>query len=173
MTRYDWEKIKEDFTYGYIDETGQKTFPTLKQLSTKYGCGYGTIRDHASKEGWSEDKDTQQTKINRKVEEHKTNREAQDIVLSDDKFENAGEMIRRVAVKKLEQIEGDLEDDKFVRSIDIVNVASAVKTGQDVVKTAQGEITNRMKIESSNVNLNILDEDFQEKELEFMKKLIK
>ena len=150
MTTYDWEKIKEDFIYGCTDETGQRIDPTLKQLSTKYGCGYGTIRDHASREGWSEEKDKQRTKINRKIQEHKTNREAQDIVLSDEKFESDGETLRRITRKKMQRIEEDLDDDeraKNVRAYDLKMVGDALAQAQAAVKAAQGEILEKSKLE--------------------------
>lgn len=177
MTKTDWELIEEEYIYGYINDEGQKIFPSINQLSTRHDIPRGTIGNHATKGNWAQKKEDKKDKIRQKVDEHKTEFEAQNIIQSDDKFEDLGQLIRRVSKKKLEQLEKDLDnpDPKvFVRSIDIVNAANAGRTGQEIVKTAQGEILNRSAIDqNTNLKVDLTDPDFQKKELEFMNKLIK
>ncbi len=173
MPKRPWDKIKEDYIYGYIDNKGQKIYPRQKDLSKKYNIPIGTISDRASREEWTAKRNDKAKKIQDKISERKTEIEAGEIVLSDDRFESAGEQVRRVAVKKLEKIEKDIDNDVHVRSIDIMNAANSVRIGQEIVKTAQGEILERVKVEShSNVKLNITDPEFMDRELEFANKLI-
>lgn len=175
MTKYDWETIKKDYVHGIKQEDGTKHFPTQEELCTTYGCAKGTLGTRASKEDWKGQREKISNKIDQKVAEKKTEREAEDIVQSDLKFENAGELLRKVTVKKLKAMKEDLDvDHRRVRAYDIKNCGDALKDAQDVVKTAQGELLEKTKIEIHNdTNLNILDDDFMSKELDFMKELIK
>lgn len=151
MAKYDWETVEDEYVFGYINNEGQRVFPTHTELSKKHNIPRGTIGSRASKDKWEQRKQAASRKIKQKVDEKKSEYDAENIVLSDDKFESAGELIRRVAVKKLESLEEDLDDpDKFVRSIDIMNASNSVRIGQEIVKTAQGEILQRIGVETNN-----------------------
>lgn len=175
MAKYDWEKAEDDYVYGYVDENGIRIQPTQKQVAKKHKIPIGTVGPYASKHKWEEKRKDKASQIQVKIDEKKSNYQAENIVLSDDKFEDAGEVLRRVSKKKLMQLEGDLEDpEKYVRAYDLKMLGDALKSAQDIVKTAQGEITERIKLDSdSNVNLSILDDEFNQRELEFMHHLIK
>lgn len=150
MAKYDWETIEEEYIYGYIDDEGQRIFPSITVLSKRHNIPRGTVGSRAVKGKWEHKKNSTSNRIKQKVNEKKTEYEAESIIQSDDKFQDAGELIRRVAKKKLEQLESDIDSKEFVRSIDIMNAANSVRIGQEIVKTAQGEILNRNQLETDN-----------------------
>lgn len=154
MAKYDWDKIREEYIFGYITPEGQKVFPTQRNLAERHNIPISTIGTRASKEKWEEKKRAKSNKIEQKIIEKKTTYDAESIVISDDKFESAGELIRRVAVKQLEAQEERIKLGEYVRPIDSLNAANTVRIGQEIVKTAQGEVLNRNSIDQ-NTNMKV------------------
>lgn len=142
-------EIKEEYIYGTINDEGKTLFLSYSKLADKYKVHESAIKRAAAPERWPKLRKDYRTKTELKVVEKKSEVSAENIVRSDDKFENAGELIRRVGVKKLEQIESEIDDKKFVRSIDIMNAANSVRIGQEIVKTAQGEMLGKIGVEQS------------------------
>lgn len=149
MAKIDWVLLEEEYIYGYINDEGQKIFPSITDLHKRHNVPRGSIGNRATKGNWVQKKADKTDKIRRKIHEEKTEYAAQSIVQTDQKFEETGLLIRRVANKKLEQLEDDLKNNVYVRSIDIMNTSNAVRIGQDIVKTAQGELTNKIGVEQS------------------------
>ena len=72
MAKYNWEKIKSEYVEGVKDEKGDIKYPTLKELSEKYGCSYFYIRHKASEENWKQEKHIYSTKIAQLRQEKKS-----------------------------------------------------------------------------------------------------
>jgi hypothetical protein len=174
MPKYNWETIKNQYIYGINQEDGTKHYPTQEELCKIHGCGKGTIGTRAKNENWKGEKEKISVKIEKKVAEKKTEREAEDIVASDQKFESTGEELRKLIRRKI-KINNDLLDKGgSVRDYDLKNLGDALRSAQEVVKTAQGEILSHLKVEqNTNMDIDLTNAEFHEKELEFMNKLIK
>lgn len=167
-------EIKEEYIYGTINEDGKTLFLSYSKLADKYKVHESSIKRAAAPERWPQLRKDYRTKTELKIVEKKSEVSAENIVRSDDKFEDAGELIRRVGVMQLEAQKEKIKAGEFVRSIDTMNAANSVRIGQEIVKTAQGEILNRAGVEqNSNIRVDLNDPDFQDKELEFMNKLLK
>ena len=175
MTKYNWETIKKQYIYGIRQENGTKTYPTYKELSKIHGCAQSTLGDRAKKEEWKLEKQKISEKIGKKVAEKKTELEAEEIVQSNEEYRKGATLARKTAVKKLKQLNKDMDNPKtYVRAYDIKMATDALSQAQTVDLTAHDEVTKYLRVDSDgNVKVSILDDDFQERELEFMKKLVK
>lgn len=149
MAKYDWETIRKQYIQGKRQEDGTKHFPTLQELCNEHGCALGTIGDRAKKEDWKTRRRKFSEKIEKKVEEKKSEIEAEDIVESDENFESTGEKLRLLVDKKIDIF---LENPTDVRAYDIKNVGDALRSAQEVVKTAQGEILERIGVETKDTS---------------------
>lgn len=136
MAKYDWETIRKQYIQGIRQENGDKTYPTLQELCNTHGCALGTIGDRAKKEEWKTQRRKFSERIRKKVDEKKSEIEADDIVESDAKFESTGEKLRKLVDKKINIF---LDTPRDVRAYDIKNLGDALRSAQEVVKTAQGE----------------------------------
>jgi len=176
MKKYNWETIKRQYIHGIKKEDGTKIYPSYKDLSQLHGPSKSTISDHSTNdpEGtWEEQRERYQNKVERKVEDQKSQIEAENIVEAELMCESLGRKIIRVVDKKFTQMERKLDNDKHVPSIEILNASSAGRNGQAMVDDAQEKVTNRIKIDSNQyVKLHITDPDFMEQELDFANKLI-
>lgn len=160
------DELKEEYIYGTINEDGQIQFLSYNKLAEKHNVHVSAIKKAGTAGNWTSKRKDYRTKTELKVTEKKSEHAAATIVQSDDKFEETGELLRK-------RVWQQLEDDLDFRTSDLVNLSIALINSQKVVKTAQGEILDRVKIESSqDVKLNITDPDFMNEELEFAKKLI-
>lgn len=147
---YNWETIKRQYIQGIKQENGTKKYPSYQDLSNTHGCSKGAITNHSNKDPngtWEEQRERYLNKVEQKVEEKKTELDAENIVEDDLQCESMGRKIIRIVNKKLDQLEQQLDNDKYVSGIDILNTTTAGKNGQDIIKIAQGEITNRIKVE--------------------------
>lgn len=174
MTKYDWETIKKQYIYGIRQEDGTKRFPTLDELCKHYGCSLGTIGSRAKKGEWKNERKKISDKIEKKVAEKRTEYEAEQIIQDQEEYRRAANLARDVAVKKLRQLNKDMDnpDPKvFVRAYDIKMATEALATSQSVGLTADEEVTGRTKVEVDgkqdlNVNLKVksVEELFDEAE---------
>lgn len=146
MAKYDWERLRAEYIYGYVDEQGQKIFPSITNLSERHNIPRGTIGSRASKEKWEQEKRAKSDRIKQKVDEKKTEFEAESIVLSDDKFQNTGEKLRRSIDLKINCVLLDLKEGEYVKPYDLKMLGDALSSAQAVVKNAQGEILERSEV---------------------------
>lgn len=169
-------KIKHDMIYGYLDDDGKKTYPTLIDASKWYIVSYDSLKQKARKWNWKQKKKDHIDRVRRKVEEKKKSEkisesEAEAIVVDDVRFNRAANKLRRAAVLELDNIlSGDLH-----RSVGyhLMNIGKALESAQKISKTAVGEPSEISSVNQKNIELNILDPTFCESELEFMKRLVK
>ena len=145
-------KIKDDLIYGYTDEDGQKTYPTVKEAAEWYNVSYDSLRRKAGKWKWKQKRKDHINKVAQRVAEKKKSEEiceteAEDIIKSDHRFQNAGEKLRRVINQKLDMMQTDLDGGNYVKAYDLKMIGDALKSAQEVVKIAQGEITKRIQVE--------------------------
>jgi hypothetical protein len=95
-------KIKKDFLYGSIDEDGNKVFLTLKILADNYNVSYNTlIKNYSTPEKWGAEKKDVRLKIDQKIKEKKSEREAEKIVQIDSEYESAFSKLRKLTVKTI------------------------------------------------------------------------
>lgn len=183
-TKTDWDPIRKDYVLGIIDDNGLKTFPTHTQLSETYNVALGTIKNKASKEKWSQQKKSHKLKVTKKVIEKKSHNpnvdpeeeeeaseyDAETIVQSDADFEETGEKLRQAVKLDLEAyIQKGVSNPYHLKML-----GDALGSAQSVVKTAQGEIIEKIGIDqNTNLKVDLTDPNFLKNELSFMNNLIK
>lgn len=161
------DEIKEEYIYGTIDKNGKVQFLSYQKIADKYKIRIDPIKKAGSKENWSALRKEHRSKTALKVAEKKSERTASSIVQSDDKFEDTGEALRKKVQECIDTVPN-------LNPYNLLNLSITLVNAQKVVKTAQGEIIDRIKVDSSsNVKLDITNPDFMNSELEFAKKLIK
>jgi uncharacterized protein YjaG (DUF416 family) len=66
-----WQKMRTDFIEGFLDESGERLFPSYKDLGDKYGCHKATVGRKARDENWQDEKNKTQTLIEERVKEER------------------------------------------------------------------------------------------------------
>lgn len=61
--KYDWESIKRDYVEGIGDRDGEIFWPNLRELSEVHNVPYNRVREHAAKDGWSEQRSAYQSHV--------------------------------------------------------------------------------------------------------------
>lgn len=184
-----WKPIKKDYILGVIDNNGLKHFPTSNELAKNYPPSEGTIRNKASEEKWMEQRKSHKFKVTKKAiekkchvpsgmdpkeEEEAVEHDAEAIVKSDEDCEATGEKLRQLVELSIDNDLTHVKAGGYVKAYNLKMYGDALSSAQGVIKAAQGEITDRIKLDSNtDVNLTILNDDFQKEELSFMQKLIK
>ena len=53
MKKKNISQISKEYIYGYLDDAGNRSFPTLKELISKYNLASATVFRASSKENWA------------------------------------------------------------------------------------------------------------------------
>jgi DNA-binding transcriptional regulator YhcF (GntR family) len=133
---YDWQLIKNEFIQGYIED-GELICPTLKQLSERHGCNYGTLRKRAAKEQWNTERNIYSTKRNKKILEKKEEILITEAASFDNKALQAAEKGIKIALEKL--------GDKNLSTHDHQKLSISIVNYQKVGKLALDEPTEHVK----------------------------
>ena len=162
------QKIKDEYIYGNINESGTTDYLSYDSLAEKYDVPVGALKragnpkDDDGSINWKALRDTYQTKNDLKTIEKKSSVTASLILKSDDKFQDTFELGRTIGEMQLRRNKAYLESDEkhYISGTQLKHTIEAIKGCQDGIKTAQGEITDRVKIEST-VNEEIIkDPDY-------------
>lgn len=170
------EEIKIKIIQGYYDENGKKIYPSLKEAARLYDVSYRALREEAPSWNWREERRKYQSEVARKIREKKdpdllSDVESILIVVNDVEFAKTASKLREAVNKQLDKIIGG-ETGKST-SYHLMNLGKALESAQKVAKTAAGEPSNIQQVRAAqDVKLDITDDDFMEKEIEFAKKLI-
>ncbi|GEM_PF-4010107 len=145
--KYDWDKIRDEYIYGHMDETGQREYPSLGKLAEKHNIPLGTVKSRARRESWSKQREKAQLKLQEKIMDARAESVAEDMVKADMIFEQTAMSLTEVIMKKITQMDQDINEKRFIRAIELSNTATALKNAQEVLRTAQGEDVNRVSLE--------------------------
>lgn len=140
------KEIETDLIYGIVEPDGKKKYLNLKQSAEHYNVDYVALRKLAGKWNWKQRRESHRTKVDQKVEEKKSEYDAECIVQSDEKFQNTGEKLRRSIDLKIDGVLSDLEEGAYVKPYDLKMLGDALSSAQAVVKNAQGEILERSEV---------------------------
>jgi hypothetical protein len=155
-----WDAIKKDYIRGRTENDGLKHYPTYDRLAELYPPSAGTIRNKASEEKWTEQRKRYKLNVTKKVQEKKchtptgmdpqeedeaANYDAETIVQSDTDFERSGENLRKLVS---EWINLNLGKASFLNPYHLKMAGDALKSAQDVVKTAQGESLGKFEVDA-------------------------
>jgi hypothetical protein len=140
-----WEEIKKAFTQGMENDTGNRYYPTIVQLSNHFKIAQGTIKSRCAKEQWAELRQMLSTKI-AEVTTAKTIEAVSEAGSNFDlKTFNGANRLLDVCLEKAEKASAacDVEDLK--------KLAESMKTIQVVGRLALGEpidiARNQSKVE--------------------------
>jgi hypothetical protein len=150
MAKYNWETIKRQYIQGIKKEDGNKTYPSYEDLSELHGPSKSTISSHSTSDPdgpWEEQRERYLKKVEQKVEEKKSEIEAENIVEDDLQCESLGRKLIKIIGKKLDLLEKKLDADEWVSGIEILNTSSAARNAQEIIKTSQGEAANIQQIQ--------------------------
>ena len=146
------KEIETEAIYGNIDDEGKLNYRSIKQLAKDYSIDYDNLRKKAGKGKWLSKRKASTTKIAQKVDDKKCEYNAQKIVQSDDKFISTAEKMRMAIDIQLDQIlEAQQDPDKWVKSSDFKYIGDGLKAVQDVIKTAQGDNTQKIEVKEVDV----------------------
>jgi len=136
--KYDWTNIKQEYVQG-IGSGGGVIYPTLEELSKKYGCNYGYLRVKAGKEKWTDQRDVYKAKIEQKVIENKTNKlAAQQSDFDFDIFQITKNLLSYAKVR-MNKINEKIKKGGEPSLNEVDQLAKIVRQLQDIGKRALGE----------------------------------
>jgi hypothetical protein len=166
MVNYNWETIKRQYIQGITPEDGDKYYPSYQDLVDKHGCSKGAITSHSKKDKdgpWDKQRERYIAKVERKTEEKKSEIEAESVVESDLKFEGTGEKLRKGVELKIDECieileNNDPDDRRFVKASDFKYLGDGLRDAQETIKIAQGEISERIRIETPKSNDELLND---------------
>lgn len=142
--------IETDLIYGIMQDNGSRKYLNLKESSEYYNVDYVALRRVAGKWDWKHKRERYRTKVDQKVEEKKSEYDAECIVQSDQKFESTGEKLRQLIELNLDKdIRTMQTDDGWIKPYNLKMYGDALSSAQAVIKNAQGEILERMEINNS------------------------
>lgn len=135
--KYPWPEIKAAYVEG-IQKDGNIYYPTLKELSEKYGCGFGYIQQKAASEEWNSYKKILRRKIAEKAEEKKIESLASEIAVFDtDTYKLARAMQKHIA-ENLNQKDKNNKL-KILKPSDILKLSNSLIMVQRAGHLALGE----------------------------------
>jgi hypothetical protein len=153
------DDIRHEFLFGTLGDDGKKSFLTVIALAKKYNVSYNTLRQkYSAPENWKEERTNVQDKIKKKVEDKKTDHEAEKIVQIDSAYENAFSKLRTLTVEAI----GSKTATK-VQSYELINFANTLITCYEGEKVAHGESLDN---NNNTDGWNVLEDAFKGSEEE-------
>lgn len=83
-TKHDWPKISLDYIEGTISAEGERIYPTLEDIASKYNIRQGMVRKHAAKEHWRDKRGTFQEELAEKEHQIRLARRAREELIFHD-----------------------------------------------------------------------------------------
>jgi len=153
MTKYNWEKIKSEYVEGIRDEEGNVRYPTLRELSEKYGPNY----NHLAKKAW-EDKWTQERKLyTKKIQTLRQEKKSEILASEAAEFDSKTLELAKAGLNLIKaifsQVVKKMKQEGFIDKEDIEGLDRALVNYQKAGKLALGEPTNREEITGDIVSL--------------------
>lgn len=143
-----WEEIKKAFTQGMENDTGNRYYPTIVQLSNHFKISQGTIKSRCAKEQWAELRQMLSTKI-AEVTTAKT------IEAVSEAGSNFDLKCFNVATLAVDLLSGKIEEATKSADIeDVSKLSTALKNFQVVGRLALGE---PIEISKSDVSTKVQD----------------
>lgn len=129
-------EIKQDYLFGCVNSEGNKEFLSLIKLAEKYNVSYNTLKKkYSTPEKWGQEKKNVKCKIQEKVENKKTEIEAEKIVQLDSKYENYFSKIAKKTMRNMQK----LASQGRLRSSDMLNYSNTLLNCYEGEKVAHGE----------------------------------
>ena len=100
-------KPKTEFTQGYLNDAGVRLFPSVDDLSQKFGVSRSSLFKKCQKEGWHSERLQFQKKLAAELSK-------QAIASSINKVETIDSGILRIAARGLQLVEKKLNNDGIV-----------------------------------------------------------
>lgn len=188
--KYNWVKIKREYVEGYVVENNEQIWPTMKQLSIKYGCPQAYLRRIAANQKWVIEKTNyvtnyehaKQTEKIRYLSKKSAKFDGRCIKLAEEGVEKVENLFTRIK-ENLITTDGvriliSLEDLELAAKIlerfqkigrlalgsSTENVSKAVKTSGDLVSFSDGLNTIMQQIESNPELMKKLETEFLDEE---------
>lgn len=67
-------KMRDEFVFGYLDDKGERRYPTIEALHRRHDVAIATLRRKADKGEWQREKNRRQTEIMQKLDAERLNR---------------------------------------------------------------------------------------------------
>lgn len=129
-------EIRQDYLFGFIDEEGKKVFLSLKKLAEKYNVSPNTLqKTYSTPEKWGEERSNIQEKIKKKVENKKTELEAEKIVKLDTKYESYFSELAKETINNMR----NKKKKGHLKAIDMKNYSEALLNCYEGEKVAHDE----------------------------------
>lgn len=144
--KYDWHNIKREYVEGRIDKDNKQIWPTMKQLSLKYGIPPAYLRRIAASQKWTIEKNNYVTNYEHAKQSEKIKYLAQKSA----KFDGKCIKIAEEGIKKIEDFlfrKQDIEEDgtKIILTIDDLELAAkTLERFQKVGRLALGNSTDNV-----------------------------
>lgn len=143
-------KMRNDFVQG-LDDEGQKTFPTLDQLISKYSVAKSTTYRVASQENWKQQRAQFQEKYTQELDQKRTKEMIRESKQFDNSSINLAKGIYSSVAQMLQDNSRKTQEGKNTLTPQAIrSLATAAATAQRIAKLALGESTE-------NINANVKD----------------
>lgn len=140
--KYDWKTIEKEYVEGAVGPDGKIVYPSLRDLSRKYGATLAALGYRSSRGQWGIKRERFLNKLGTQRQEQK----AQALSEEATRYDLACFRISRDGVEKVEKMLA-----VCTKPSDFVLLARALKDLQQVAKTAIGDTSapggNEMRIE--------------------------
>lgn len=137
MAKINWEKIKSEYVEG-IESDGEHYYPNMIEIAERHGCHVNSLRNKASAESWTKQKNIFQAKVERNRRQKRTDLLASEGAEFDSQTLKITNALLVLIAKKLDQY---LKDPEIkVKPYEIKSLTSALKDAQTVGRIALGEI---------------------------------
>jgi len=133
----EWQKMKTDFIEGFLDESGERVFPSYKDLGERYGCHKSTVGRKARDESWQDEKNKTQTLIEEKVKEGRVENIVSERVDFDTRCTGMAHDVLDRVVKMLDEAVSLSEAESAMRTLAVA---------QKIGKLAVGDATEINKV---------------------------
>jgi len=133
-------KMRDEFVFGYVDEGGERRYPTIEALQRRHDVAIATLRRKADKGSWQREKNRRQTEIMQKLDAERLNR----LVESGKRLDDTALQLAQAMLSKVgqtlqdafsEQIDFELRTDEL-RELSVITI-NAQKVGKLALGQAQ------------------------------------
>ena len=138
-------KMRDEFIFGYLDEAGERRYPTLEALQRRHNVAIATLRRKAEKGKWQQEKNRRQTELMQRLDAERLNTLVESGKrLDDSALQIAQAMLTRVG-RTLQQ-SFDEESDVSLRTDELRELSVVTINAQKVGKLALGEAQEISKV---------------------------
>lgn len=109
------QKAREEFVHGYLDENGERVFPSLASLASRHSVSQSAIYEKAKRDDWQGQKNRYQSELQARVDQDRMTRMVEDARRLDEScIQISQAMLGSVGRKLQKSIEQERMDPEYI-----------------------------------------------------------